>query len=104
MPVQRLVVTCSCLLPLAFAGPLAAQQQGGPPNPSVYDPLRGMDPDGRIPKPEIPQDVPHPERWRYTPEARMKPGNVFERFLVSSFISPIVFREEDIGFGGGVAS
>ena len=103
MPVQRLVVTCSCLLPLAFAGPLAAQQQGGPPNPSVYDPLRGMDPDGRIPKPEIPQDVPHPERWRYTPEARMKPGNVFERFLVSSFISPIVFREEDIGFGGGVA-
>jgi hypothetical protein len=88
---------------LLFAASLAAQQQGGPPNPSAYDPLRGMDQNGRIPKPKIPDDVPHPERWRYTPEARMKPGNVFQRFLVSSFISPIVFREEDIGFGGGVA-
>jgi hypothetical protein len=88
--------------------PLAAQQQGGPqaggpPNPSVYDPLRGMDADGRIPKPEIPADILNPERWRYTPEARMKPGNILERFLVSSFVSPILFREEDIGFGGGIA-
>ncbi len=78
-------------------------QQQAPPRPSVYDPLRGMDASGRIPKPEIPADVEHPERWRYTPEARMKPGSVLERFLVSSFISPILFREEDIGFGGGVA-
>jgi hypothetical protein len=93
------------LLALA-AATLAAQQQHqdpGPPRPSIYDPLRGMDPDGRIPKPRIPGDIEHPERWRYTPEARMKPGSVLERFLVSSFISPIVFREEDIGFGGGIA-
>ena len=68
-----------------------------------FDPLNGMDPDGRITRPQIPDDVPHPERWRYTPEARMKPGSVFDRFLVSSFISPILFREKDIGFGGGVA-
>jgi hypothetical protein len=91
-----------------LAAPLAAQQQGGPPaggppNASAYDPLRGMDADGRIPKPPIPDDIQNPERWRYTPEARMKPGNLLERFLVSSFVSPILFREEDIGFGGGVA-
>jgi hypothetical protein len=47
--------------------------------------------------------VPHPERWRYTPEARIKPGSILERFLVSSFVSPILFREKDIGFGGGLA-
>lgn len=94
--VRRLVL----LLPaLALLGPLAGQD----PPPPPFDPLRGMDPNGRIPKPQIPDDVPHPERWRYTPEARMKPGNVFERFLVSSFVSPILFREEDIGFGGGIA-
>ena len=68
-----------------------------------YDPLRGMDPSGRIPKPQIPADIEHPERWRYTPPARIKPGNVVERFLVSSFISPIIFSEQDIGFGGGIA-
>lgn len=86
------------LLLAALALPLAARAQQQP-----YDPLRGMEPDGRIPKPQVPDDVPHPERWRYTPEARMKPGSVFERFLVSSFISPIIFSEADIGFGGGVA-
>lgn len=98
------------LLPLTAA----AQQQPAPSAPASptspqeperlpFDPLRGMDPDGRIEKPPIPDDVPHPERWRYTPEARIKPGSVLERFLVSSFVSPILFREKDIGFGGGVA-
>ncbi len=82
---------------------LVAQEQGEAPNLRAYDPLRGMDANGRIPKPKVPGDIPNPERWRYTPEARMKPGNLFDRFLVSSFLSPIVFREEDIGFGGGVA-
>jgi hypothetical protein len=62
-----------------------------------------MDPDGRIPRPELPPDTPHAERWRYTPEARMKPGSILERFLISSFVSPILFREKDIGFGGGLA-
>ena len=68
-----------------------------------YDPFRGMDFSGRIPKPDFPSDLAHPERWRYTPPARIKPGDIFDRFLVSSFISPILFREEDIGFGGGLA-
>lgn len=84
------------LLALAAAAPRAQER---PP----YDPLRGMDQDGRIPKPAIPDDIRHPERWRYTPEARIKPGSPFERFLVSAFVSPILFREEDIGFGGGMA-
>ncbi|MFN9706337.1 MAG: hypothetical protein ACK595_16130, partial [Planctomycetota bacterium] len=90
---------------LLFAATAAAQSQatGEPPAQAPYDPLRGMDQDGRIPKPEVPSDITHPERWRYTPEARIKPGSVLDRFLVSSFISPIVFREADIGVGGGVA-
>ena len=46
---------------------------------------------------------PNPERWRYLPEARLKPGNMLERFLVSSFIAPFVFFEQDIGAGGGIA-
>jgi hypothetical protein len=89
------------LLLLATATSLCAQQDPAARPP--FDPLRGMDPDGRIERPEVPQDVPHPERWRYTPEARIKPGSILERFLVSSFVSPILFREKDIGFGGGLA-
>lgn len=95
-PVRR---SCRLCLPLLLASFATAQD---PPR-LPFDPLNGMDPDGRITRPQIPDDIPHPERWRYTPEARMKPGSVFERFLVSSFISPILFREEDIGFGGGFA-
>ena len=68
-----------------------------------YDPLEGMDPDGRIPRPEMPSDLPNPHRWRYIPEGRIKPGNVFQRLLVSSFVAPLVFVESDIGAGGGIA-
>lgn len=79
------------------------------PEPSMqdpllqYDPYRGMDRNGRIPRPDLPKDLQRPERWRYTPPARIKPGNLIDRFWVSSFVSPIIFREEDIGFGGGLA-
>jgi hypothetical protein len=97
----------SALLTLASTAAAHAQVEPPPlPQPVVvgdYDPLRGLDADGRIPKPEIPADIEHPERWRYTPAGRIKPGDVLDRFLVSSFLSPIVFREEDIGFGGGFA-
>ena len=95
----------SCVL-LCAACHLPAQQQPQtqePPPVTTYDPLRGLDPDGRIPKPQIPDDIAHPERWRYTPPGRIKPGDVIDRFLVSSFISPILFSEQDIGFGGGFA-
>lgn len=68
-----------------------------------YDPLRGVDPNGRIPNAHKPRDLPNRDRWRYVPEGRLKPGSVFERFLVSSFLSPIVFHEEDVGTGGGIA-
>ncbi|MGK0157567.1 MAG: hypothetical protein ACI9SE_004548 [Neolewinella sp.] len=68
-----------------------------------YDPFQGMDESGRIPKPQFPADLKRPERWRYTPPARIKPGGILDRFWVSSFVTPIIFREEDIGFGGGLA-
>lgn len=68
-----------------------------------FDPWEGIDRDGRIPKVEIPADLTNPERWRYVPEGRLKPGNVFQRFLVSSFIAPFFFRDSDVGFGGGLA-
>jgi hypothetical protein len=78
----------------------AARDSARPPE---YDPYRGMDRDGRIPKVRLPEDVRHPERWRYIPEGRIKPGNVFQRFLVSSFVTPIFYFEEAIGAGGGIS-
>jgi outer membrane protein assembly factor BamA len=62
-----------------------------------------MERTGRIPKVELPADVPNPERWRYLPEGRIMPGNIFERFLVSSFVAPQFFFEQDVGAGGGFA-
>ena len=64
---------------------------------------QGIDPDGRIPAIVRPADLPNPERWRYIPEGRLKPGNVFQRFLVSSMIAPFVFYDGDVGTGFGVA-
>jgi hypothetical protein len=85
-------------------GPAAAQRvdrdrELRPP----YDPSLGMDENGRIPKVRLPEDVPNPERWRYIPEGRIMPGNIFERFLVSSFVSPQIFFNKDVGLGGGIA-
>jgi len=69
----------------------------------AYDPFEGVDPNGRIPRAVMPTDIAHPERWRYIPEGRIKPGNVFRRLLVSSFVAPFVFRDGDVGTGFGVA-
>jgi hypothetical protein len=68
-----------------------------------FDPWQGIEKDGRIPKVDKPDDLTNPERWRYIPEGRLKPGNVFQRFLVSSFVAPFFFRDSDVGFGGGIA-
>jgi hypothetical protein len=82
----------------------APQATPGPPAaPPAHDPFQGMEPTGRIPKVALPADLPEPERWRYLPEGRIKPGNVFERLLVSSFIVPQFFFESDIGAGGGIS-
>ncbi len=84
-----------------FATTLATEAQQVPP--PDHDPFQGMEPTGRIPKVPLPADLPNPERWRYLPEGRIKPGNIFERFLVSSFIAPQFFFEQDVGAGGGFA-
>ena len=68
----------------------------------AHDPYRGMEKSGRIPAIEKPADLPHPERWRYIPEGRLKSGSFFDRFLVSSFVVPLVFRNSDTGVGGGL--
>jgi hypothetical protein len=68
-----------------------------------FDPWEGIERSGRIPKPERPPELEHPERWRYIPEGRIKPGNIFQRFLVSSFVAPFAFRDTDVGFGAGIA-
>lgn len=72
-------------------------------DPQAYDPLAGVDPDGRITRVKLPDSVTNPERWRYIPEGRLKPGNLLDRFLVSTFILPVAFFEEDVGAGGGFA-
>jgi hypothetical protein len=74
---------------------------GGEVSPR-FDPWDGVDKNGRIPKVDLPDDLDHPERWRYIPEGRIKPGNVFQRLLVSSFIIPFIFRDGDIGTGIGL--
>jgi hypothetical protein len=70
---------------------------------AAFDPLQGMDANGRIPKVVLPDDIPNPERWRYVPEGRIKPGSVVDRFMVSTFVAPIVYYEEAVGAGGGIS-
>jgi hypothetical protein len=103
MSPRRALAVVLVTLRLAFLGgvPPASAADTTPVPP--HDPLKGLDPSGRIPKVPLPEDLPEPSRWRYIPEGRIKPGNVFDRFLVSSFIAPQVFFEEDVGFGGGIA-
>jgi hypothetical protein len=84
--------------PSATTGPAALTGIAHP-----FDPYRGMERNGLIPKVKLPDDVPNPDRWRYVPEGRLKPGNVLERFMVSSFASPIVYYEEAVGAGGGIS-
>ncbi|MBW2270457.1 MAG: BamA/TamA family outer membrane protein [Deltaproteobacteria bacterium] len=91
------------LLGLACVLWLAGVASAADPQASDFDPWAGIDRDGRIPKPELPDDITHPERWRYIPEGRIKPGNPLQRFLVSSFVAPFFFNSSDVGFGGGVA-
>ena len=94
-----------CLL--LFGGRVAAEDSSpdpaAPEIEAVYDPYRGMDPNGRIPKIDKALYVDQPERWRYVPEGRIKPGNFLQRFLVSSFVVPLVFSNSDVGTGLGLA-
>lgn len=68
-----------------------------------YDPFDGVEESGRIPGVERPAELKNPGRWRYIPEGRIKPGNIFDRFLVSSFMAPFVTQDEDTGTGFGIA-
>ena len=68
-----------------------------------HDPFEGIERDGRIPGIERPTDIPNPERWRYIPEGRIKPGNLLQRFLVTSFVAPFVVSDKDVGTGFGIA-
>ncbi len=95
----------SALVATSAVAASASATAGGSDLPDVqeiYDPYEGMDPDGRIPAIDKPAGLPNPDRWRYIPEGRIKPGNFFERFLVTSFVVPIVFRDPDTGVGGGL--
>jgi hypothetical protein len=89
--------------PAAWADDGAAADPGASDAQPTFDPLQGIDANGRIPAVLRPPDLPNPERWRYIPEGRLKPGNVFQRFLVSSVIAPFVFYDGDVGTGFGVA-
>lgn len=91
----------------AFAEADATSPAGGaldtPALPKPFDPFDGVDPSGRIPTVEKPADLPNPDRWRYIPEGRLKPGNPIERLFVSTFVAPFFFRDSDVGTGGGLA-
>lgn len=94
MPRARLLLL---LLLLPWLAPRAAEAKD-------FNPQQGMDANGRIPAVELPKDLKNPQRWRYIPEGRLKPGNVFQRFLVSSVIAPFVFHDGDVGTGFGVTA
>jgi hypothetical protein len=96
---KRALIVGLTLAMLATALVVEAQDAGRP----KHDPFQGMERSGRIPKVPLPADLPNPERWRYLPEGRIKPGNIFERFLVSTFVAPQFFYEQDIGAGAGIA-
>jgi hypothetical protein len=105
-PVPRRLIAgfwLAVVLALAAASETAADPWWARSEPAAFDPLRGMEPDGRIPKVALPADLPAPERWRYIPEGRIKPGNPLQRLLHSAFIAPQFFFESDVGFGGGVS-
>lgn len=87
------------LLTVALGGVIASSRPAM--SEDGYDPLGGMDPDGRIPSVDKAALVDHPERWRYLPESRIPPGNVFDRFLVSSLVFPVFFFNSDVGAGFG---
>lgn len=83
--------------------PADAPQTASEGVPPERDVLQGMEESGRIPKPDYPSDLPNPERWRYLPEARIVEGDIFERFMVSTFFVPLLFFEGDVGAGAGVS-
>jgi len=96
----------SALRPLAWTAAflvLAACQSTSPLDEGHESALEGIDANGRIPKAELPADLEHPDRWRYKPEGRISDGNVFERFLTSTFFAPIFFFAGDVGTGAGFA-
>ena len=101
----ELVSIVLCLLLLV--GPALAEETSADSTAremeSVSNPYLGMDRDGRIPRIDKSAYVDRPERWRYVPEGRIKPGNFLQRFLVSSFIVPIIFSNSDVGTGFGLA-
>lgn len=91
------------LMFLPAAAGIAPAAETDADSEASYDPWAGLDRNGRIPAAEMPADIPNPDRWRYIPEARIKEGNLFQRFLVTSFMAPFVFHESDVGTGFGVA-
>jgi hypothetical protein len=107
--IRCLLCSMSWLMPmlLLFALPVMAETSTPESTPAkeagAYDPYRGVDVNGRIPKVDKAALVAKPERWRYIPEGRLKPGGFFERFLVSSFLFPLFFANSNVGVGSGVA-
>ena len=100
----------SCLVGALAASLVVAQPSAADPDREIpaaeedlFDAFEGMDRNGRIPKPPRPDDLPNPEHWRYLPEARIKPGNLLERFLVTSMIAPFIFFDSDVGTGFGIS-
>jgi hypothetical protein len=71
MDSHRTTLVFALALAILAAELVVEAQEAGP---FKHDPLQGMEPSGRIPKVALPDDLPNPERWRYLPEGRIKPG------------------------------
>ncbi len=111
---MRLGAYCLPLLLLAAPRLAGAEDPGSPPQsvaphptapdgPPPIDPDYGMTRDGIIPAVPRPPGLTHPERWRYIPPGRIVPGDLLDRFLVTSFIGPYAYYTREVGFGVGAA-
>ena len=64
-------------------------------------------PDGDDPSLLRPTDLlrtfDYPDRWRWIPEQNIPKGKLLKRVGVTSFFSPFIFFEGDVGTGGGFA-
>jgi len=59
------------------------------------------DTSGSIRPADLLAEIDYPDRWRWISEDRIPDGNLFDRILITSFITPLVFFEGDVGAGGG---
>ncbi|NRA75530.1 MAG: hypothetical protein HRU16_06270 [Planctomycetes bacterium] len=69
----------------------------------VAPPLPDEDDPSLLRPTDLLKNLDHPDRWRWIPNQKMPRGKFLKRAGVTSFFSPFIFFEGDVGTGGGFA-